>query len=76
MDTDNKAQPSAIPRIQAYIRISAALIVVGLVVEVISLRWAHPTAFLVFMFIGGAFMGAGMLLFLYVLVFVGDGSSA
>ena len=52
------------------IRIAAILITVGLLIEVISLRWAHPTAFLVFAFIGCAFIGLGILIFLYSLVSV------
>lgn len=55
-------------RMESRVRVSAVLLIVGLLIEAISLRWAHPTAFLVFVFIGGAFMGVGGLLFLYSLV--------
>jgi RsiW-degrading membrane proteinase PrsW (M82 family) len=64
-ETQAKPAPTAIER---RIRISAVLLIVGLAIEAITLHWAHPTAFLVFMFIGGTFMGAGILLFLYSLV--------
>jgi hypothetical protein len=47
-------------------------VIVGLLVEAISLNWAHPTAFLVFMFIGGTCMAIGILIFLWSLVFVGN----
>jgi hypothetical protein len=54
--------------IERRIRISAVLLIVGLAIEAMTLHWAHPTAFLVFMFIGGTCMGAGILLFLCSLV--------
>jgi RsiW-degrading membrane proteinase PrsW (M82 family) len=58
--------------IERRIRASAALLIVGLMIEAITLRWAHPTAFLVFMCIGGTCLGAGILLFLYSLVSTED----
>jgi len=50
-------------------RLSAVLLIVGLCVEAISLHWIHPIAFLAFFVIGGTFLGAGVLLFLYSIVF-------
>ncbi len=49
-------------------RISGVLLVLGLVTEAISLRWVHPLAFIAFFVIGGTFLAAGVLLFLYSLV--------
>jgi len=40
----------------------------GLVIEAVSLGWRHPTAFLLFVLVGGAAMAAGILLFLYSIV--------
>jgi hypothetical protein len=60
--------------IERRIRASAALLIVGLMIEAITLRWAHPTAFLAFMFIGGTCMGAGILLFLSSLVSTDESS--
>ena len=54
--------------LESRIRISSILLIIGLVIEAISLCWAHPTAFLVFAFIGVAFIGVGSLIFLYSLV--------
>jgi uncharacterized membrane protein YczE len=48
--------------------LSGILLIIGLVIEAVSLIWAHPTAFWVFAFIGCAFIGLGMLIFLYSLV--------
>jgi polyferredoxin len=49
-------------------RISGILLVLGLCTEMISLTWVHPIAFILFFVVGGAFLGAGVLLFLYSLV--------
>jgi hypothetical protein len=50
-------------------RLSGILLVIGLCIEAISLFWIHPLAFLAFFVIGGSFLGAGVLLFLYSIVF-------
>ena len=52
------------------LRTAGSLIVVGLLVEVFSLAWSRPIAFLVFTGIGVPIMGLGMLVFLYSLVSV------
>jgi hypothetical protein len=51
------------------LRLSAVLLLAGLCIEAISLHWIHPIAFLVFLFVGCVFLGVGVLLFLYSLVF-------
>jgi hypothetical protein len=58
---------------QRRVRTAAILIVVGLVIELVSLRWAHPTAFIVFAAGTGACVGAGILLVLVMLL--GSGPS-
>ena len=50
--------------LQGRVRISAVLVMAGLVVEIASLTWRHPTAFLVFVGVGGLLMAAGMVWFL------------
>jgi len=54
--------------IEKRIRISGILIVVGLLIELITLYSPRPTAFLTFMFFGGACLAAGILFFLYALI--------
>jgi len=49
------------------LRISGILIVLGLLVEALSLIRIHPLAFLAFMFIGGGFLIAGMGIYLYAI---------
>ncbi|MBZ5662674.1 MAG: hypothetical protein LAO08_19910 [Acidobacteriia bacterium] len=54
--------------IQRNIRWSGRLIVIGLVVQMLSLLWTHPLAFVCFLLIGCPLVGAGILFFLYSLV--------
>lgn len=46
------------------IRVAAILISAGLLAEVLTLRWSHPTAFFVFAGVTGATVGAGLFIFL------------
>jgi len=50
------------------LRVSAVLVMLGILVEIASLTWRHPTAFIVFFVVGGTFMAAGILWFLYSIV--------
>jgi len=52
-------------RMERRLRISGILIVLGLLVEALSLIRIHPLAFLAFMFIGGALLIAGIGIYLY-----------
>lgn len=54
------------------LRGSALLVMLGLVVEIVSLTWRHPTAFILFVGVGGTLMATGMLWFLYSIVSRGD----
>jgi hypothetical protein len=54
--------------IESRLRVSGALVMLGLVIEIASLTWRHPTAFILFVVGGGAFMAAGMSWFLYTIV--------
>ena len=50
------------------IRRSGILVAIGLVVELISLLWNHPTAFFLFLGVGALLMVVGVLLYFYSLV--------
>jgi hypothetical protein len=63
MDTHQMITPGG--GLEQRIRISGVLLVMGLIIEAVSLAWANPTAFIVFVVVGGTSMAAGMLLFLY-----------
>ena len=50
------------------LRISGVLVILGLVVEALSLLWNTAFSFISFIVIGGSFFASGILLFLYSLV--------
>jgi hypothetical protein len=55
------------PVMERRVRISAALVFLGLIVELTGLRLTHPTAFLVFALVGIPLVGAGIIAFQYSL---------
>jgi len=60
-----KSQPIKIER---RIRLAGILLIAGLLVEFVTLRWSHPTAFLLFLLLGGALMALGIGVYLLSLV--------
>jgi len=50
------------------LRISGALVILGLVVEALSLCWNTAFSFMSFVVVGGLFFASGILLFLYSLI--------
>lgn len=54
--------------IEKRLRISGILILAGLIVELVTFFWFHPTAFLFFLLLGGSLLFAGILLYLYTLL--------
>lgn len=58
------AEPTPLPR---RFRLAGALLACGLIVEITTLIWSHPTAFLAFAFLGATLAGAGVLVYLYAL---------
>jgi len=59
------AQPTKIER---RIRMAGILLIAGLLVELVTLRWSHPTAFLFFLLLGGLLMALGIGVYLLSLV--------
>ena len=55
-------------KLQTRLRVAGVLVIVGLVVEILSLFWVHPIAFMSFLMLGCGFLGLGILLFLWTLV--------
>lgn len=53
------------------LRWAGILVLLGVLVEGVALRWSHPTAFLVLAFIGMPLVMLGVLLFLWSLVSAG-----
>lgn len=58
------------PKVARRIRISGILLLLGMVIEAISLVWSNPTAFLVFASAGFLCFGLGLLSYLFSLVVV------
>jgi hypothetical protein len=54
--------------IERRIRWSGTLVVAGLLIQMFTLLWIHPLAFVCFIVVGCPLVGAGILLFLYSLV--------
>ena len=50
------------------LKLSGLLVGLGLIVEALTLFWPHPTAFLVFLFVGALLVAAGVLLYLFAIV--------
>ena len=49
-------------------RLAGVLIVVGLMVETVTLFWEHPTSFLLFALGGASLVAAGVLMYLWSIV--------
>jgi uncharacterized membrane protein len=59
---------SARDSLLTHLRVSGVLLILGLAVELISLLWEKPLAFLLFAFVGGALLIAGIALYLLSLL--------
>jgi hypothetical protein len=55
--------------IRKFLQVSSALIILGLLVEIVSLLWFHPLSFVLFAFVGVTLIGLGILVYLASLVF-------
>jgi len=55
-------------KIERRIRLAGILLIAGLLVELVTLRWSHPTAFLFFLLLGGLLMALGIGVYLLSLV--------
>ena len=50
------------------LRLSGILVILGLLVEAMTLIWNHPISFSLFLFVGGGFLLSGIIVFLYTFV--------
>ena len=55
--------------IRRFLQVSSSLIILGLLVEIVSLLWFHPLSFVLFVFVGVTLMGLGIVVYLLSLVF-------
>jgi len=59
------------PKLEGRLKLSGGLIGSGLAIEALSMAWAHPTAFLAFLFGGGTLVVMGVLLYLLTIASAG-----
>ena len=52
-----------------FLQVSSGLIILGLLVEIVSLLWFHPLSFVLFIFVGVILIGLGIVVYLGSLVF-------
>lgn len=65
----SRATPGvASPVLRRRLKLAGMLLAGGLVVEAMTLQWAHPTAFLVFLLLGIALVVAGIVVYLLALI--------
>jgi hypothetical protein len=50
------------------LRVSGILLILGLLIEGLTLVWNHPISFSVFLFVGGGFLLSGIVVFLYTFI--------
>lgn len=55
--------------IRRFFQVSSTLIILGLLVEIVSLLWFHPLSFVLFAFVGATLIGLGIIVYLASLVF-------
>ena len=51
------------------LQVSSALIILGLLIEIATVLWSHPLAFVLFAFVGASLVGMGILVYLASFVF-------
>ena len=59
-------------KLERRLRRSGLLVAIGLIAELISLLWNHPTAFFLFLGVGALLMAVGILYYFYSLVTVSE----
>lgn len=55
-------------RVERELKIAAYLLLSGLAIEGITLHWAHPTSFILFIVLGGVLVLAGIAVYLFAIV--------
>jgi hypothetical protein len=60
-----KSQPT---KMLQRMRIAGVLLIAGLLVELVTLHWSHPTSFLFFLIVGGSLIALGIAIYLLSLV--------
>ena len=58
--------------IERRIQVAGVFVMIGILIEFISLLWNHPTAFIIYLLAGGVCMFVGILYYLISLVNLGN----
>jgi hypothetical protein len=61
--------------IHRLLQVSSAFVIVGLLLEIVSLLWFHPLSFVLFAFVAASLTGLGVVVYLASLVFVATPSA-
>jgi hypothetical protein len=56
--------------IRRLLQVSSGLVILGLLLEIVSLLWFHPLSFVLFAFVAASLIALGILVYLVSLVFV------
>jgi len=56
-------------RMRHLLQVSSSLVILGMLLELVSLLWFHPLSFVLFAFLAVALIGLGILVYLVSLVF-------
>ena len=67
---------TALLPIERRIRVAAALVLAGIVIEAVTLRILHPMSFVLFAALGALAIGAGILVYLLALLRAADSGTA
>lgn len=54
--------------IERRVQLSGLLLMIGMLIELLSLVWSHPIAFLIFIVISGSFIISGIVYYLVSLI--------
>jgi uncharacterized membrane protein len=54
--------------VERRIQIAGIILIIGLLIEALCLVWARPISFVIFVAVGGLFLLAGVVVFLFSLV--------
>jgi hypothetical protein len=56
--------------IRRLLQVSSALVIIGLLLEIVTLLWFQPLSFVLFAFVAAGLIGIGILVYLVSLVFI------
>lgn len=55
--------------IRRFLQASSALVILGLLIELVTILWHHPLSFVLFAFVASSFVGLGIVCYLVSILF-------